>query len=182
MSTPEGRDAADLRRWLVVGAGGAGKTTFSLELARILDLPLIHLDRHFWRPGWVQPPDPVWDEQVAALSGGDAWVMDGHYSRTLEARLTRAQAAVLLDPPTLQCLGGVLRRSLVRRARARPDLAEGCDERLPTIEFLRYVATYKWRSRPKVLRRIAAAPHVRFYHLRSRAEAARFLSGLRAGR
>ncbi|MFI6132271.1 hypothetical protein [Micromonospora sp. NPDC051141] len=42
-----------MRRILVVGSSGAGKSTVAGELARRLDLPLIHLDRHYWRPGWV---------------------------------------------------------------------------------------------------------------------------------
>lgn len=167
------------RRWLVLGAGGAGKTTLALELSRILKLPIIHLDRHFWRPGWVEPSDEEWDQQVAELSRGDAWVMDGNYSRTLEPRLARAQAVVLLDPPPLLCLWGVIQRGTLRRRWPRPDLAEGCEEKPPSFGFLWYVATYRSRSRPRVLNRIAAEPGVRLYHLRSRADGSRFLTALR---
>jgi adenylate kinase family enzyme len=167
------------RRWLVLGAGGAGKTTFALELGRILKLPIIHLDRHFWRPGWVEPSDEEWDQQVAELSRDEAWVMDGNYSRTLEPRLARAQAAVLLDPPALRCLWGVIQRGTLRRRWPRPDLAEGCEEQFPSFGFLWYVATYRSRSTPKVLNRIEAEPGVRLYHLRSRAEGSRLLAALR---
>lgn len=167
------------QRWLVLGAAGAGKSTLALELSRILGLPIIHLDRHFWRPGWVQPSDEEWDGEVQALSGGEAWIMDGNYSRTLGPRLDRAQAAVLLDPPTFRCLWGVIKRGTWRRGRVRPDMAEGCEEQFPDLEFLRYVATYKWRSRPKVLRRVKEARHVKLHHLRSRGEARAFLQGLR---
>jgi adenylate kinase family enzyme len=167
-----------MKRCLVLGAGGAGKTTLALELGRVLDLPVIHLDRHYWRPGWVEPSHAEFDETVVRLVSGPAWIMDGNYSRTLDLRLPRADTVILLDPPTLQCLLGVMRRGLFRRARIRPDLAEGCEEQLPDLQFLRYVATYKRRSRPKVLRQIREASHVRFFHLRSRREAARFVGEL----
>jgi len=77
-----------------------------------------------------------------------------------------------------QCLWGVIKRGAWLRGRLRPDLAEGCEEQFPDLEFLRYVATYKWGSRPKVLRRVKAAPHVTLHHLLSRREARTFLEGM----
>lgn len=167
------------RRWLILGAGGAGKTTFALELGRILGLPVVHLDRHYWRPGWVEPAPEEWSRQVADLCREEAWILDGNYSRTLGPRLARAQVAVLLDPPVTRCLWGVFERAAIHGRRTRPDLADGCRERLPDLQFLRYIATYKWRSRPHVLRRLAQAPHVEVHHLRSRRDAEAFLDGLR---
>jgi adenylate kinase family enzyme len=68
-----------MRRVLVIGSGGAGKSTFSVALGKRLELPVIHLDAHFWRPGWVETPKPEWRERVAQLAARDAWVMDGNY-------------------------------------------------------------------------------------------------------
>jgi adenylate kinase family enzyme len=167
------------RRWLLLGAGGSGKTTLAVELGRILSLPLIHLDRHYWGPGWVAPPDDVWEARVRKLVQQDEWIMDGNYSRTLDLRLPRAQAVILLDPPTVVSLSGVIRRGLFQRGRGRIDLPDGCQEHAPSAEFLRYVVSYKWRSRPKVLNKVRGASHVRFFHLRSRGEAQRFLRELR---
>jgi adenylate kinase family enzyme len=152
--------------------------TFALQLGRLLDLPLIHLDRHYWQPGWVEPAPSVWERRVSELVRGDEWVMDGNYSGTLSQRLPRSDVAILLDPPTLVCLVGLFHRSVTRHGRDRPDLADGCSEHLPDLEFLRYVLSYKRRSRPKVLSRIRAAPQVHFVHLRSRREARSFLGAL----
>jgi adenylate kinase family enzyme len=164
---------------LLLGAGGAGKSTLAVELGGILGLPIIHLDRHYWRPGWQEPPRHDWDRTVTELSAGDAWIMDGNYSRTLHLRLPRAEAAVLLDVPTLQCLWGVVRRGVFRNGRVRPDLPAECDEHAPDLQFLRYVATYRHRSRPRVLEMLRASPHVRLFHLRSRRHARAFLDELR---
>lgn len=172
-------DVRSYRRWLVLGASGGGKTRLSLELGEILGLPVVHLDRHYWRPGWVEPPKEEWRRAVIDLVAREEWVIDGNYSGTVTERLARAEAVLLLDPPVWTSLRGIYDRSLFRRGRVRPDLADGCEERLPDRTFLWFVLSYKWRSRPKVLQRIAAAPHVWFRHLRSRREAAAFLSELR---
>ena len=64
---------------MIVGAGGAGKSRLAREMAELLDLPIIHLDRHFWNPGWVEPDRKGWRRKVVELSSRDAWVMDGNY-------------------------------------------------------------------------------------------------------
>ena len=173
------RTRRPLKRWLVLGAGGAGKSRLSREMAEILNLPVIHLDRHYWNPGWIESKKDDWARKVVELASADQWIMDGNYGGSIQLRLPRSQAVVLLDLPVWQCLWGIFRRSTLDRKKARPDLAEGCEERLPDWEFIRYVATYRWWSRPKVLRKIAAEPHVKLYHLKSRRAAGQLLDELR---
>lgn len=177
--TAELNGPAGCRRWLILGASGGGKSILAREVAALLGLPIIHLDQHFWSPGWVEPNREEWGQRVVELSSQDAWVMDGNYSGSLSLRLPRAEVAVLLDLPVWQCLWGVFRRSTLYRGETRPDLAEGCEEQLPDWAFIRYVLTYKWRSRPKVLRKIAAEPQVRLYHLKSRRAVRQFMNELR---
>lgn len=159
------------RRWLVVGCSGAGKSHFSRALGEILGLPVIHLDQHYWRPGWVEPSKAEWHHQTVALSSREEWVMDGNYSGTLGPRLERAQGVVMLDLPTWQCVWGVYRRSIRYRGTVRPDLPRGCPEQLPDRQFLSYILTYRSRGRRRALQKIAAAPHARFQRLTSRSEA-----------
>ena len=177
--TPIEDSIAGYRRWLIVGASGGGKSRLAREMAELLGLPVIHLDRHFWKPGWVETDRKEWTDKVAELSSQDAWVMDGNYGGTMSLRLRRAEVAVLLDLPVWQCLWGIFRRSTLNRGESRPDLPEGCEEQLPDRWFIKFVATYKWRSRPKVLRKIAAEPHVKLYHLKSRRAARQFMNELR---
>ena len=164
------------RRWLILGGSGAGKSTLARSIAELLGLPAVHLDGHFWHDGWVPTPDPEWDEVVARLAAEDEWVMDGNYSRTLGHRLPRADAVVLLDRNPLLCLGRVLRRA--RNPGARPGLPQGCPDRLPDRLFLWWILSYRWRSMPKVLRRMADYPGLPFVTLRSNGEVNRFLSDL----
>ncbi|MFC8849343.1 MULTISPECIES: AAA family ATPase [unclassified Micromonospora] len=165
-----------MRRILVVGSSGAGKSTLARAVARRLDLPLVHLDRHYWRPGWVAPDRAVWRTTVAALAAEPAWVMDGNYGSTLDLRLPRADLLVLVDLPWPLCLARVVRRRWARRSSGRPDLPPGCPERLD-LDFLGYVARYPRRSRPRVFAAVAGhAPELPVVRLRSRAQVRRWLA------
>jgi len=142
-----------MRRVLVIGPGGAGKSTFSARLAAITGLPLIHLDALYWKPGWVEPPKAEWASTVERLLREPAWVMDGNYGGTLETRLAAADTVIFLDLPRIVCLTRVVRRWIRFHGRSRPDMTPGCPERL-SWEFLRWIWSYPEERRPKILQRL----------------------------
>jgi adenylate kinase family enzyme len=111
------------RRVIVTGMAGSGKSTFSLALAAKTGLPVIHLDLHFWKPGWVAPPETEWREKQCGVLAGDAWIADGNYRDTLDLRLERADTVVFLDLPWWLCAG----RAFLRGFRMPSELTEGCD-------------------------------------------------------
>ena len=84
-------------RVLVDGMMGSGKSTFARSLAARTGLPVIHLDVHYWKPGWVRPSDDEWRERQRALLAGEDWIIDGNYNETLALRLERAETVVFLD-------------------------------------------------------------------------------------
>lgn len=170
-----------MRKVLVIGSGGAGKSTFAGRLGSLLGLPVIHLDAYYWKPGWVEPPKDSWLETVEGLLARDSWVMDGNYSGTLPVRLRACDAVVFLDLPRAVCLWRVVKRSILYRRRRRPDMAEGCPEQF-SLEFLRWVWGYPKRSRPKALRLLEEeARGKQIVRLRSRAEVREFLARVEAG-
>jgi len=162
-----------MERVLVIGSPGAGKSTLATAIARRAGLPLIHLDRHHWRSGWVEADKAEWAIEVAALIAGERWVMDGNYGGTLVARLARADTAIWLDYPVWLCIWRVFRRAIQYRGRTRPDMAEGCPERL-NREFLVYTARFPWTGRKRILAKLPAFTG-RLIHLRRPSEAARLL-------
>jgi len=162
------------RRVLVVGCAGAGKTTFAVRLARLLDLPVIHLDTEYWRPGWAHMPSDQWQTRVDELAARDTYVMDGNYGATLERRLVRADAVVFMDLPRGTCLRRVILRWLRYRGRTRPDLPPGCPERLD-LQFLLWVWDFGRRSRGRVIGLLAASG-LPVVHLRTGREAERWLT------
>ena len=162
---------------LLIGSGGAGKSTLARRLADRTGLPLVHLDALYWRAGWVETPKPEWVSTVERLVRDPAWVMDGNYGGTLDLRLAACDTVILLDVPPWRCLWRVLKRRVSHAGRSRPDMAPGCPERLDA-GFLWWIATYRARRLPKVLSKLrsAASPGMRLVILRSSAEIERFLA------
>ena len=165
-----------VRRVLVIGSGGAGKSAFARRFGARTGLPVIHLDASYWRAGWEPTPRDEWQEVVRELVARDAWVMDGNYGGTLDARLAACDTVIFLDLPRLVCLWRVVRRWARHRGGTRPDMAPGCDEQL-SLEFLRWIWGYPTRQRPGVLRRLSAlSAERRVVVLRSTADVERFLA------
>jgi adenylate kinase family enzyme len=113
------------RRVLVDGMAGSGKSTFSRALSQKTGLPVIHLDIHYWQPGWVKPSADAWRETQRNLLRGDAWIADGNDLETLELRLERADTFVLLDTPWWTCASRAFRRGLVKPIDEMPS---GCPD------------------------------------------------------
>lgn len=114
------------RRVVVTGMAGAGKSTFAQQLSEKTGLPVIHLDAHFWKPGWVEPSDTEWRDIQSTLLAGEEWIADGNYHETLNLRLERADTVVYLDTPWWLCAS----RAFVRGFR-RPkntQLPDGCED------------------------------------------------------
>ena len=160
---------------MIIGSGGAGKSTLARELGSILSLEVIHLDTLYWNPGWVETPKPEWQSIIEDLTLRELWIMDGNYSGTLDIRLAIADTVIFLDFPRLLCLWRVIKRSWQYAGQSRPDMASGCPERL-TWEFLKYVWTYPITRRPKILNKLSQlAPNQQVIILREPKEVREFL-------
>jgi adenylate kinase family enzyme len=66
-----------IQRVVILGRGGAGKSTVARRLGELLGLPVIELDKHFWQPGLVPLPREKWVEVQQKLASRSRWVMDG---------------------------------------------------------------------------------------------------------
>ncbi|MDP5308298.1 AAA family ATPase [Paracoccus spongiarum] len=171
-----------VRRVMVVGGPGSGKSWLAGRLAAISGLPVYHMDQIHWQPGWVEREPLEKDLLTRMIHARPEWIFEGGHSRTYRDRANRADLLVWLDLPAGLRLRRILWRTLRHHGRSRPDLPEGCPEVLgrQTVDFLRFV----WRTREtsrQAVRRIVDAPppHLHLVHLRSPAEINHFLGGCR---
>lgn len=118
-----------MRRIIVVGSQGSGKTRLSQSLGQKLGLPVVHLDVLYWQPGWKPSDKGSFRTRVADAIAGDAWIVDGSFSGlAFDLTIARADVLVVIDRPRWLCQWRILWRSAFNRDTTRPDLPEGCPE------------------------------------------------------
>src|SRR5215472_5081391 len=141
-----------MKRVVILGRGAAGKSVLAQRLASITGLPLIELDKLFWRPGLLPTPRNEWFALQEKLTQQQQWIMDGDLGPhdAVEVRLRTADTIVLLDFSLLRCAARAF-----RRGRERSD-------------FWLWLLTWRRHSRPALLAAISShAPGAELRILRS---------------
>lgn len=166
-----------MERILIIGCGGAGKSTLARQLGEKLDLPVVHLDKLFWKPGWVESTDAEFDEALEKELEKPRWIMDGNFNRTMQQRMKRCDTVIYLDFGRFACLSGVLKRVLTTYGRVRPDMGEGCPERFD-FEFLKWVWNFNRNKRETYYRLLNEAESIETIALKNRRQVRTFLKSL----
>lgn len=138
------------RRIVILGPPGSGKSTLARRFGARHGLPVFHLDRAYWCPGWVEAEPVSFRAEVERIAALPAWVVDGNYTDTIEPRFARADTVIYLDMPAWRCTARVLRRTLSSLKRVRRDGPDGCPEQL-SFAFLHYTATWNRIRRARSL-------------------------------
>ena len=138
-----------MKRILIIGSGGAGKSTLSVQLGNKLGLPVVHLDREFWRPGWVVPTKEEWLSTISRVVQGDKWILDGNFDSSLYLRLPVADTLIFLDFSRALCLWRIINRRLRYWNTNRPDMAQGCNEQIDW-QFLKWIWKFPDDSAPGI--------------------------------
>ncbi len=145
--------ASIMKRIAVIGSGGSGKSTFSVLLGKNLNLPVYHLDKLYWKPGWVKIQRDEWVAIQQSLCENEHWIIDGNYQSTLNIRLEACDTVIYLDVNRYTCIYRALKRTFTGRKRS--DLAEGCEERFD-IEFIKFLWDYPYKSKPVIMEKLNA--------------------------
>jgi adenylate kinase family enzyme len=154
-----------VRRVVILGRGGAGKSTLARQLSDATGIPAVELDALFWQPGPVPMNPGRWTEHQHDLTQRACWILDGDlgpYDQALDVRLRAADTVVILDFSLPRCAW----RTLLRGREPR--------------EYWRWVWAYRRRSLPAIMWAASAyAPGAGLYVLRNPAIVRRFVDGVR---
>jgi adenylate kinase family enzyme len=136
-----------VRKVLVIGPGGSGKSWLALRLSEALGLPIIHLDSLYWQPGWVPMPEADWVELQEREAAADAWIAEGLHDTTVHIWLDAADTVVFLDASPMASVWRVVRRRLAGEG-GGGDVPAGC-EPAPAHRALAKFLAYLWEYRSK---------------------------------
>lgn len=125
----------NMKKIIIVGSCGAGKTTIAKQISEKFNLPLINLDQLYWRPGWMRTPREEWREKVAELVKKEKWVMEGNYQNTFDIRFPACDTVVILDVNRFVCFWRIWKRRFLRN---RIDKLNMCDEKV-NLELMMWV-------------------------------------------
>ncbi|GAB3979380.1 DNA topology modulation protein [Spirosoma terrae] len=139
-----------MKRIVILGSGGAGKSTLSRQLGHLLNLPVIHLDAILWQPSWVLVDKPTQQSLQQQLISQSEWIIDVNYGSTLPIRLAASDTVIFLDYSRWVCVWRAVKRIVSYYGRVRPDMAAGCPEHWDWL-FIRWILLYAETHRPKVL-------------------------------
>ena len=166
-----------MERIMIIGCGGSGKSTLARALGEKTGLPVVHLDKLFWKPGWVESTKEEIDEKIRAEMNKPSWIMDGNYNRTMAERIRHCDTVIYLDFSRMACLWGVLKRVITTYGSVRPDMGAGCPERFDW-EFLKWVWNYNRDKREKNYCLLKEAKDVEIVVLKNRYAVKQFLNSM----
>ena len=166
-----------MERILIIGCGGAGKSTLARQLGEKTGLPVVHLDKLFWHPGWVASSKEEIDAKIHAELEKPRWIMDGNYNRTLPERVKYCDTIIYLDFSRMACLLGVLKRVITTYGKVRPDMGEGCPERFDP-DFLKWVWNFNAKNRESNYKLLNETEHAETIVLKNRRMVKRFLKSI----
>lgn len=163
-----------MNRVIIIGCGGSGKSTLSRILSEKINLPVVHLDKLFWKEGWVNISKEEFDILLNEELKKEKWIIDGNYDRTLKERLKRCDTVIYLDYPRRTCLWGVAKRVISSYGKTRPDMAGGCPERFD-FEFMKWIWNFNKEHREKFYNSLKEEENKNIYIFKNRRECNEFL-------
>ena len=159
-----------MKKVIIIGCPGSGKSTFGRKLKEMTGLPLYHLDMLFWNEDKTTVSKEVFRNRLQEVMNGSRWIIDGNYGSTMEWRLRECETVFFLDYPTEVCLEGIEARKGILRS-DMPWVNDDDTDR----EFVAFVKNFNTESRTKIIELLQqySSKNVIVFH--SREESEKFL-------
>ena len=161
-----------MKRIMIIGCPGSGKSTFARALEAKIGLPLHYLDMMYWNPDRTIKPKEEFRAKLKETVSLPEWIIDGNYGSTLEVRMEACDTVIFLDYSAEVCLSGVEER----RGKPRPDMP--WVETEPDLEFIEFIKKYNEESRPRVIELLEKYKEKNIIIFKSRDEADEYLRSL----
>ncbi len=159
-----------MRKIIVIGCPGSGKSTFSRKLHKTTGIPLFHLDMMFWNADKTTVDKSVFRERLSKTIKLDEWIIDGNYGSTMEMRMEACDTVFFLDYPLDVCLKGIEER----KGKARTDMP--WIEYEDDLEFIEFIKNYNSENRPKVIELLNKYSDKEIYIFKSRTDADEYIN------
>ena len=160
-----------MKKVIVIGCPGSGKSTVSRALHNKTGIPLYHLDMMYWNADKTTVEKSVFLERLSVVLEKDEWIIDGNYGSTMQLRMAACDTVIFLDYPLDVCLDGIMER----RGKPRSDMP--WIETEEDAEFIEFIKSYNEQQKPKVLELLEKYRDKNIVIFKSREEADAFLNG-----
>ena len=164
-----------MERIMIIGCGGAGKSTRARKLGEKTGLPGVHLDQIWWAPGsWQHLEREEFDRLLRIETEKPRWILDGNFNRTMELRLEKCDTVIYLDYPRIVCLKNWIGRVIKNWGHHRSDMTEGCNEWFDP-DMAKWIWEFNRKNRARYHELLNNLDGVQVHIFHSRREVERFL-------
>ncbi len=173
---------ASFKRILIIGSAGSGKTILANELAKKLNIKVVHLDKIYWNSNWQKKEEDECLTLTDEVVKEEEWILDGNYIQTLDKRLERAELVIFLKINRFKCISSLYKRKRLTRKNLikRDDLATGCSDKLDFC-FIKWAFNFNNEYAPKLMEKIKQYPHIKVVTFNKRRDAMNFIEQLTEG-